>query len=388
MARRTLTDKGVSALKPRAKRYHFADPEMKAHFIRVMPSGTKSFAVFARDPSGKQVLHTIGAVGVITIEEARQKARAAVAAIKAGADRAGPQSFTAVAENWFRRHVEAKGLRSMGETRRYLDKWILPAWGLREFTKVRRGDVAKLLDHVEDKAGPVAADNTLKRVSTICTWYQSRHEDYVSPVVKGMRRSSTKERARERILNDDELRAVWNAANGESFGGLVKMLLLTGQRRDKVASMRWQDVSVDGTWTIPAKDREKGNALELKLPDMALNIIKGQPRFAGNPHVFAGRGGSYSTGYSKAKKALDAKAPLPQWQLHDLRRTARSLMARAGVRPDIAERVLGHLIPGVEGVYDRHSYRDEKAHALRALASLIENITNPPSGKVVNLKSR
>ena len=82
MVRRTLTDKGVAALKPRAKRYHFADPEMKAHFIRVMPSGTKSFAVFARDPSGKQVLHTIGAVGVITIEEARQKAREAVAAFK------------------------------------------------------------------------------------------------------------------------------------------------------------------------------------------------------------------------------------------------------------------------------------------------------------------
>ena len=76
------------------------------------------------------------------------------------------------------------------------------------------------------------------------------------------------------------------------------------------------------------------------------------------------------------------------WVLHDLRRTARSLMSRAGIRPDISERVLGHVIKGVEGIYDRHAYTEEKAHALRALASLIENITNPPANKVVNIKSR
>jgi integrase len=168
---------------------------------------------------------------------------------------------------------------------------------------------------------------------------------------------------------------------------LPRLLLLTGQRREKVAAMRWQDISIDGTWTIPAEDREKGNALELKLPDTALDIIKAQPRFASNPYVFAGRGGSHYSGYSKGKAALDAKLRganlriLP-WRLHDLRRTARSLMARAGIRPDIAERVLGHAIKGVEGVYDRHSYSEEKAHALRALAGLIASILAPQDAKV------
>jgi integrase len=103
--------------------------------------------------------------------------------------------------------------------------------------------------------------------------------------------------------------------------------------------------------------------------------------------VFAGRGGSHFKGYSKSKAAFDAKAPLPQWQLHDLRRTARSLMSRAGVRPDIAERVLGHAIKGVEATYDRHSYSAEKAHALNALASLIENIL-APTAKVVDMSKR
>ena len=278
MARRTLTDKGVSALKPRDKLWQFPDPEMPGHYVRVLPSGFKSFLVIARDPNGKQVWHTIGNSAQFTIEEARQKAREAVAAIKSGEDRAGPQSFSAVAESWFKRHVERKGLRSAVETRRYLDRDILPALGGRDFTSIRRGDVAKLLDAVEDKAGPVAADNVLKRVSSICTWFQSRQDDYVSPVVKGMRRSSTKERARDRILNDDELRAVWSATGGDKFGALVRLLLLTGQRRDKVASMKWSDVSVDGVWSIAADDREKGHGGELVLPDAALELIQSMPR--------------------------------------------------------------------------------------------------------------
>jgi integrase len=387
MARRTLTDKGVQALKTRAKLYHFADPQMPGHYVRVLPSGAKTFAVIARGPSGKQVLASIGSAAMLTINEARAKARATIAAIKAGADKAGPQTFAAVAENWFRRHVEAKGLRSKVETRRYLNKWILPAWSDRAFTSIKRGDVAALLDVVEDKAGAVAADNALKRVSAICTWYQSRHDDYVSPVVRGMRRSNTKERARTRILTDDEIRAVWQqaAANG-TFGAMVRLLLLTAQRREKVAAMRWQDIAIDGTWTIPAAAREKGNAFEIVLPDSALAIIKAQPRFASNPYVFAGRGDTHFSGYSKAKAAFDARVQIPEWRLHDLRRTARSLMSRAGVRPDVAERVLGHVIKGVEGVYDRHSYREEKAHALRALAGLIENILRPPAEKVVVLR--
>jgi integrase len=366
---------------------------MPGHYVRVQPSGSKSFVAVALDPAGKQIWATLGSASHLSIDDAREKARAAIAAIKAGEDRDGPQRFASVAENWFQRHVEAKGLRSKIETRRYLDKYILPAWGGRDFTSIRRGDVAKLLDEIEDTAGPVAADNALKRVSTVCSWYAARHEDYASPVIKGMKRSSTKERARDRILSDDEIRAVWKVAEANgSFGALVRLLLLTAQRREKVAAMRWQDISLDGTWAIPAEDREKGNAGELVLPEAALAIIRQQPRFAENPHVFAGRGGSHLSGYSKSKVSLDAKVaaimPVPQWGLHDLRRTARSLLARVGVRPDIAERVLGHSIRGVEGTYDRHSYRDEKAHALRALGGLIDTIVNPSANVVPLNKAR
>ena len=386
--RKSLSDTGVADLKPRAKRYAKPDPELSGHYIRVQPTGAKSYVAVAIDPRGKQVWHTVGGADLLTIEEAREKAREAIKAIKAGEDRGGPQSFAAVAENWFKRHVlnKERTLRSNAEIKRYLDKHILRAWAGREFASIRRGDVTKLLDEIEDDAGPVAADFALAIVRGLTNWYVTRHEDYVSPVVKGMRRSKPKDRARDRVLSEEELRAVWRAAEANgTFGAMVRLLLLTAQRREKVATMRWADVSLDGTWTIPAEAREKGNAKELVLSEAALTIIKTQPRFADNPYVFTGRGRSYFHGYSKAKAAFDAKLPeLPQWQLHDLRRTARSLMSRAGVRPDIAERVLGHTIKGVEGVYDRHEYRAEKADALQKLAGLIDTIINPPVGNVVS----
>jgi Arm DNA-binding domain len=218
MARKTLTDRGVAALKPRSKLYAHADPQMPGHYVRVTPAGAKSFAVMARDPSGRQVLATIGSAAHLTIDAARLKARGTIAAINAGTDRAGPQSFQAVAAEWFKRQVTAKALHSAEAIRRSLDNHILPTWGGREFTSIKRGDVAKLLDKIEDKAGPVAADFALSVIQRICNWHASRHDDYASPIVKGMRRSSSKERARSRILNDAEVKAIWEAADG-TFGG-------------------------------------------------------------------------------------------------------------------------------------------------------------------------
>ena len=192
--------------------------------------------------------------------------------------------------------------------------------------------------------------------------------------------------ARKRILDDNELRAVWKVAeaNGQ-FGAFVRLLLLTGQRREKVAAMKWADISVDGVWAIPSEDREKGNAGDLALGAEALDIIKSRPRVGDNPFVFAGRGNSHFSGYSKMKAGFDAKCATAPWALHDLRRTARSLLSRAGVSSEHAERVLGHAIKGVEGVYDRHAYRAEKAAAIRKLEGLVLNILRGPVDNVVPL---
>ena len=382
-----LTDEDIDGLPIKNARYSKVDTEQRGLHIRITPMGAKSFWVVARDPNHKQVWHKLGDA-VIGIDKARTEAKRVIKAIVEGEDRGGPQTYKAISDQWFERHVQNKKrkLRSGINIRRYLDKHILPEWGGRDFTTIRRTDVAKLLDHVEDNAGPVAADLVLSVVRSISNWYATRDDHYVSPVVRGMRRSNPKERARDRILNDDELRAVWTAAeSNDVFGAFVRLALLTGQRKEKVASIRWEDI--DGSvWHVPSEKREKGNAGDLALPQIALDIINAQPRFASNPYVFAGRGGGHFNGFSEGKKAFDAKLPpMPRWVIHDLRRTARSLMSRAGVRPDIAERALGHVIKGVEGIYDRHSYQEEKAHALRALAGLISSILSPEGANVHRL---
>ena len=395
MARRkTLTDTMVRKLKPGPKRVILPDPELRGHYVRITPTGAKSFVAVARDPTGKQIWATLGGADLLNVDDAREKAREAIKRIKAGLSAfepppVEPDSFGAVAENYLTRHVRANGLRSEDQIERILQNQVYPMWKDRALEDIRRGDVARLLDTVQDASGPSAADHVLAVVRGVMNWHESRSDDYTSPIARNMRRTDAKARKRARILDDDELRTVWAVAEGNgTFGAIVRLLLLTAQRREKVAAMKFADVTIDGVWNIPTEDREKGNGGALMLPEAALAIIQGQKRIGDNPYVFAGRGAGHFNGFSPCKRAFDEKVGnLPRWTLHDLRRTARSLISRAGVRPDIAERVMGHAITGVEGVYDRHSYRDEKADALKRLAGLLDTILNPPGENVVALRS-
>jgi integrase len=155
--------------------------------------------------------------------------------------------------------------------------------------------------------------------------------------------------------------------------------------------MMWDDIDHAGVWTLGEAPREKPNTGSLKLPTMALDVISSQPRIAGNRHVFPAQhgGAGWSNNFHKQKKLLDKKLPpdMPKWRLHDLRRTARSLMARDGIANRVAEQVLGHVIGGIEGVYNRHRYDTEKAAALERLAALIDRIINPHEN-VVALHAR
>jgi integrase len=292
-----------------------------------------------------------------------------------------------VVATYLKRHVEARKLRTGEEVRRVLTVYVLPHWRDRPFAEIRRSDVAKLLDAIEDKHGAWMADSALAILRGVASWYAGRNDDYQLPFTRGMRRVSKEARKRSRILDDAELRAVWQGAgDAGAYGALIRLLLLTGQRREKVLTMKWADISPDGIWTIPSAPREKGAPAALVLPEAALAIINAQPRFVGNPLVFAGRGSAGPiNNFNRAKAAFDQACGVTGWTLHDCRRTARSLLSRAGVRPDIGERILGHAIPGVAGVYDRHTYATETADALRRLAALIDRIVNPPEGNVVTL---
>ena len=147
-----------------------------------------------------------------------------------------------------------------------------------------------------------------------------------------MRRSDPKAGKRSRILDDDELRAVWKAAEeAGTFGAFVRLALLSAQRRSTIVQhMKWNDLDGD-VWRIPQEERAKGTGGDLRLPPAAMAIIQAQPKFAGNPYVLAGRNGFPFRGFANGKPALDKASGVTGWTVHDLRRTARSLMARAGV---------------------------------------------------------
>jgi integrase len=386
---RKMSDKGVAALKSRASRYSKPDPELRGLWIRVQPSGNKSFWAVTRNPDGKQVWTFIGPTDGMSIEAAREEARTILSRVRAGLPAVEPkgETFGAVADGWLRRYVDSNGLRTKDKIIYLLDRHVDADFRAREFIAIRRSDVTRLLDEIEDDHGGPTADFVLSIIRRIMTWYATRHDDYVPPLVRGMGRTKPKERARKRIFDDDEIRAVWTVA-GESgtYGALVRMLLLTAQRLDKVITMKWTDISPmqwpgnePPVWELPTAPREKGNIGAVRLRQAVLDILDTLPRFADNPYVFAGRGSGHLSYSGRHKAAFDAKLPagMPAFVLHDLRRTARSLMSRAGVRPDIAERVMGHAIKGVQGIYDRFEYADEKADALAKLANLIDGIIHP-----------
>jgi integrase len=349
--------------------------------LRASYGGTKAWRVLYYANS-KPRAKTIGHYPELGVAAARKKAfafdpKAATAAAEAG-------SFKEVAESWIKHYVDAKRLRSKREIERILKYYVYPEWARRPFFEIRRGDVNALLDRLVEKHGASQADGVLATLRSIMNWFQTRDENYVSPIVKGMRRDQRKasERARNRILEDGEIRAVWKACDDMgTYGALVKLLLLTAQRERKVVTMRWEDISDTGLWTIPSYPREKGNAGHLKLPELAFDIVGAQPKIADNPYVLAATAGAGPfNSFSQRREELANRLPasMPHWTLHDLRRTARSLMARVGIQDNIAERVLGHAIAGVEGTYNRHDYAAEKSDALTRLAALIGTILTPP----------
>lgn len=392
MARKTLTDRKIEMLQPGIKRLNVPDPACAGLYVRVTPAGAKSFCVVTRNPAGKQVWSTLGNCAGMTIDVARKAARVVIERVRAGlpaVDGRAPvapvvevETFAMVAETWLRRHVEARKVRTEAEIRRVLSRYIIPAIGNRPFREVRRGDLAKMLDGIEDRHGARQADVALGIVRNMCNWYATRDDDFASPVVRGMKRYAAP--PRNRILGDHEIRRIWQATGTGTFGAVVRTLLLTAQRKDKVLTMRWHDLQ-DGIWHVPHDTREKGTGGDLVLPRMALDVIEAQPMIEGCPYVFSGRTGQPYAGCNRAKSALDRECGVTGWTLHDCRRTGRSLMSRTGVRRDIAERVLGHVTPGVEGIYDRHHYVQEKAHALQRLADLVEVIVTG-SSNVVPLK--
>ena len=378
----TLTARTIETIKPGSARREIADRHMPGLYLVLQPSGAKSWAVRYRH-AGTPRKHTLGSYPAIDLKSARRLASKALRAVAEGRDpgrekvqerTAKPDTVEAVAGQFVERHCKRSNRpRTARETQRLLDLHVLPRWRGRLVRDIIRRDVLDVLDRVVDGGKPIAANRTLAAMRKMFNWAVARDIIAASPCA-GVK-PPTAERSRDRVLTDQELRAVWQAAGkiGGTFGALVRLLILTGQRRDEVAGMRWSEIDLEG----------RRCPHEIPLSEPAIAILTALPRI-GNQFVLTSTGDAPSSGYSKGKRRLDALLPpdMPDWRLHDLRRTVASGLARLGINLPVIEKVLNHAsgsFAGIVGVYQKHEFSEEKRRALDAWGAFVGGLAGRQS---------
>lgn len=395
MPRHKLTDRFVEhAPAPATGRVEYFDMLLPGFALRVSDKGAKSWVVFYR-VRGRLRRHTLESYPRMLLGAARDAARDAIRRAAKGEDpaeekkreRAGDGTVQAIGEEFIKRYARAHQRRSWRATERHLKVDVYPMLGSRPMVDVRKGDVITLLDKLTDRA-PMAGRNAFKVLRKLFRWALERDLIPGNPIAN--LKTPAPDTQRDRILTDDEIRSIWPKLDDPklqpAFGPLVRFLLLTGQRRSECAEMTWAELEGD-VWTIPAERYKTGKPHAVPLSKAAKALLDAQPRI-GDPAIypFTTDGTAPFQGFTKLKNHLDKISGVTGWTLHDARRSARSLMSRAGVPSDHAERVVGHVIGGVRGVYDRHDFLAEKRVAAETLAAVIRHILNPPADNVVALK--
>jgi integrase len=400
-----LTIRSVEAMKPRPLRQEIPDSFLPGLYLIVQPSGAKGWAVRYRHQGVPRKLTLSGSYPALGLKDARELGAKALRAVAEGRDpgrektlarTAKADSVERVVEEFLERHVKRSNRpRTAQETERLLRQHALPRWRGRMVHDITRRDVLDALDRVVDGGAPIAANRVFAAMRKFFNWCVARDILAASPCA-GVK-PPTAERARDRVLSNDELRLVWTAADklGGTFGPLVKLLALTGQRRDEVARMRHAELDLDaGLWTLPPTRTKNNQPHEVPLSVAALAVLERVPRVASSPFVLTNGGASPASGYSKGKRRLDALLPadMPAWRLHDLRRTCASGMARLGINLPTIEKALNHTshsFAGIVRVYQKHSFADEKRQALEAWGNfVVALVEGKPASKVVRLRGK
>jgi hypothetical protein len=251
-----LTDRFVAGAKVTTRTDYF-DETATGLALRVSETGAKNWT-FNYTLDGKRVRLTLGAYPAVSVAAARAKAVGARTELASGHDPrqslANGDSFRSVCEDYLAR--EGHRLRTADRRKATLERLVYPALGARPIADIRRSEIVRLLDEIEDQNGPVMADRTLEIIRKVMNWYATRNDEFRPPIIKGMARTKSKDRARKRVLSDEELRRVWRAANGGQFGRLVRFILLTATRLSEPA-----DLTPDLTGCKDAQGRVERNGV-------------------------------------------------------------------------------------------------------------------------------
>jgi integrase len=398
--KKALTTRTVEAIGAGQSRQEIPDAYLPGLYLVVQPSGAKSWAVRYRH-NGQPRKHTLGPHPAIDLKVARELGAKALRVAAEGRDpsqekaqarAATPDSVDFVVGRFIERHLKRNYRpRPLKEAERLLRVHVVASWRGRAIGSITRADVRDMLDKIVDDA-PIVANRAHSITRKLFNWAVEQEIVAASPLAGT--KPPAAESSRDRVLNDDELRRVWQAAGktGFPFGPLVQLLILTGQRRGEVANMEWAELDIGNClWTLPRERTKNDRRHEVPLSAQAIAVIRAVPRI-GDRFVFTLNGTAPINGFGKDKDRLDALLPgMPAWVIHDLRRTVASGMARLGINLPVIEKVLNHVsgsFAGIVGVYQRHDFADEKRKALDLWASHVAELVASKPAKIIAGRNR
>src|SRR5262245_50331694 len=353
---RLLTARFVETVKSQDKPVEYGDPSGVR--LVVYPTGSKSY-VHRYRAGGKTRKDTLGPAvgeGALTLAAAREVVARARRQLEQGIAIPRPvlatssDSVASYVAQFLAKHHEAKNRPSTARAAEYtFGNIVVPAWGTRAVTDMRRRDIIELVEATAAARGPASAERVVRALSKFFGWLLARDVIAASPCPGVSTVLPRRPKARERTLDHHaELRPLLKAASTDNPSDCaIWVLVLTGCRRNEVGGMRWSELGPKAqVWTIPSERTKNHREHKVPLSAQAWKIINAQPRLVDCDFVFTARGGGSINGnWDRTKKRLSATAGLEEasWRLHDLRRTCASGLQRLGVRTEVIERALGHL---------------------------------------------
>ena len=343
----------------------------------------------------------LGPAEVLGHDKARAEARAILSKVTLGED---PQAqkidrrskdqrtLRSLADRYFTARKSTLRERSLVEAKRYLTggKNYFRSLYSKPIDAVTRKDVSDAVSTIERESGGSTASRARAALSSFYVWAMTMGLADANPV-NGSYAPSEGD-GRDRVLSDDELAAIWQACTGEDdYSRCVRLLILTGCRRQEIGGMAWSEIKPDGTWTIPEARSKNGRAHVLPIMPMISDVIDGVPHGVHRDQLFGSRGDGF-TAWSRGKKLLDAKVSLEAgWTIHDIRRTVATGLGDLGVLPHIVEVILNHAggsRSGVAGTYNRSLYENEVRSALARWHDRVRTVVDGGERKVISIRSK
>ncbi len=387
---KALTAKAVEKMRPDPnRRLEIPDGLLPGLYLVVQPTGAKSWAVRFR-ANGRTAKVTLGRFPAIELVKARELARDQLEAVAKGRDPAAekrvakgtdqaialPTTVGGLCDLYIERHLK-RNVRRWENAKGEIDNHIRPRLGNLALTALTRSHVREMTREIVETY-PVAANRALARMRAVLNWAVA--EDLVEANMAAGIKRPTREAPVDRILSDAELRAIWDATGGLPYPAceFARLLILSAQRRDDVRLMHWSEIDLETrAWVIPAERYKGRRSHVVPLSDAMVEILEELPfKDAGGYVLTLDGGGRAYSNVQRPKAALDKAAKVTGWTWHDLRRTTRTGLSRLGIREDIAERVLGHVVGGRLGAtYNLYEFAEEKRAALEAWAQHVQGLS-------------